>query len=174
MFTTMNRFLSLFLVSVLSVGLFQVASAQNTASQSVTINVAQITTLDVSGGGITFDFASSDATAGSGTASLTKSRSYSIFTNVPTNGNGGGVKITGSLGSGFASGITLKANLNAPSTGGSSQGLKSLSATDTDLVTTIGPTSEGSLSINYTAKITPSAAPNSGSTETVTYTVTAQ
>lgn len=170
----MNRLLSVFLVSVLSVGLLQFASAQNTATQDVTINVAQITTLDVSGGAVTFDFASSDATAGSGTASLTKTRSYSIFTNVPNGSSGNGVKISGSLGSAFSTGITLKANLNAPSAGGTSQGLQSLSTTDTDLVTAIGPTSESGINIGYTAEITPSAAPNSGSTETVTYTVTAQ
>lgn len=170
----MNRFLSVFLVSVLSVGLLQFASAQSTATQDVTINVAQITTLDVNGGGVTFDFSSSDATAGSGTASLTETRSYSLFTNVPNGSSGNGVKITGALGAAFASGITLKANLSAPSAGGSSQGAKTLSTTDTDLVTAIGPTAESSININYTAEITPSAAPNSGSTETVTYTVTAQ
>jgi hypothetical protein len=48
-----------------------------------------------------------------------------------------------------------------------------LTTTEADLVTSIGPTAAGNINLEYTAQITPEASPNSGSTETVTYTVTA-
>ena len=164
----MKRFLVVFAFFALSLGLFQVAPAQNTATQDVTINVSQITALAVNGGGVTFDFTSSNATAGSDKATITKSESYSLFTNVT-----GGVKITGTMNADFATGITLKANLNAPSAGGSSQGTHTLSTGDTELVSGIPPTSESGISIDYTAEITPQAAASSGTTQTVTYTLTA-
>jgi hypothetical protein len=166
----MKRLLVPLAFIALNVGLFQGAPAQTSATQDVTISVPKITALAMNGGSISFNFTSSDATAGSGTASLNKSDSYALFTNV----TGNGVKITGTLSSGFASGITLKANLASPAAGGSSEGPTALSTTATDLVTGISPTAESGLALDYTAEITPQAAPNSGTTETVTYTIIAQ
>lgn len=165
----MKRTLSVFLFATFCFGILQTAVGQ-TATQDVTINVPQIAVIGVSGGGLTFDFSNNDVTEGTATAALTETRSYALFTNI----TGAGVKVTGKLDGGYSSGIDLKVNLDAPSAGGTSAGTHSLTTTETNLVESIPPTAEGGININYTAEITPSAEPNSGSTQTVTYTVTAQ
>lgn len=165
----MNRLLLILLFLGLSFGITHAAAAQ--ATQDVTINVSQIEVLGANGGAVTFDFTNSDVTPGVSPATISKSRSYDLFTNI----TGAGVKITGQLGADYASGITLKANLSAPADGGSSQGAQPLSASSTvDLVTSIPPTVEQDVKIDYAAEITPDAEPSSGATRTVTYTITAQ
>lgn len=161
----MNRLFSVFLLATLSLGLLQTTSAQSTATQDVTITVNEITNFSVSGATVEFDFKSSNVSAVTSPASLTESRSYSLFTNASS------AKITAKLGSDFSTGITLKAGL-APPSGGSASPV-TLGTSATDLVTGISPTAGGGLNIDYTAEITPQAAPGTGTTETVTYTITA-
>jgi len=165
----MRRLLTFVIVTALAVAVVPTAVAQgsSTATQDVTINVPEISVIGVSGGGVTFDFTSSDVTAGNSTASQTQQESYALFTNASN------VKVTGQLGTEYSTGIKLFVNLSAPSSGGASQNQVELTTTEADLVTSIGPTAAGNINLEYTAEITPDASPNSGSTETVTYTVTA-
>jgi len=164
----MSRTLSALLFAALFVGLLQTSDAQ--ATQDVTITVPDITVIGVDGGALTFNFSESDVTPGTATASISKTRSYSLWTNVA----GGGVRITGKIDAAFNSGITLNVNLDAPSTGGTSQGSTQLSTSETALVSDVMPTAAQNVNINYVAQIDETAEPNSGTTQTVTYTVTAQ
>lgn len=164
----MRRLLTFVIVTALAGAVVPTAVAQgSSATQDVTINVPEISVIGVSGGGVTFDFTSSDVTAGNSTASQTQQESYALFTNASN------VKVTGQLGTEYSTGIKLFVNLSAPSSGGASQNQVELTTTEADLVTSIGPTAAGNINLEYTAEITPDASPNSGSTETVTYTVTA-
>jgi hypothetical protein len=163
----MRRLLTFVIVTALAVAVVPTAAAQSSATQDVTINVPEIAVIGVSGGGVTFDFTSSDVTAGNSAATQTQQESYALFTNASS------VKVTGQLGAEYSTGIKLFVNLSAPSSAGTSQNQVELTTTEADLVTSIGPTAAGNINLEYTAQITPEASPNTGSTETVTYTITA-
>jgi hypothetical protein len=69
-------------------------------------------------------------------------------------------------------GLTLTANLAAPSASGSSAGAQALSTTAVDLVTGITKLAEGGLSVGYSLTATAAAGVVSSTTRTVTYTIT--
>lgn len=165
----MKRVFPIFISVAFCIGFLHTAVGQ-TATQDVTITVPEIAVIGVDGGGVTFNFSNNDATAGNTPTSITKSRSYSLFTNI----DGSGVKVTGKLDGAYATGISLKVDFDAPSAGGSSPGTQLLSTTEVNLIESVPPTAEGNINLDYIAEITPDASPNSGTTQTVTYTVTAQ
>jgi hypothetical protein len=82
-----------------------------------------------------------------------------------------GAKITASIGSAMPSGVTLSANMAAPS-GGTSAGYQSLSTTAVDLVTGITKLNASGLSLSYKLDATSAAGTLSSTTRVVTYTIT--
>ena len=160
----MKNLLSILVLAFLCCGLATTAIAQS-ATQNVTIVVAAINEVSVSGN---LTLTINSATAGSNPDDATdNTTTYSITT------NGTNKKITGQLDLAYASGLSLKVNLTAP-TGGTSQGQKTLSTTAQDLVTGISGLAESAIQIAYTASATAAAASNgAGETKTVTFTITA-
>ena len=142
-------------------GFSSVASAQ-TANQTVTFQVDAINQIAFAGSpSLTIN----TATAGSAPTAATANVTWAVTTNQT------GAKITASIGSAMPAGLTLTANLAAP-TGGSSAGAQSLSTTAVDLVTGITKLAEGGLGVEYSLSATPAAGVVASTTRTVTYTIT--
>lgn len=138
-----------------------VAQAQ-TAAQNVTFQVNAINQISVTGSpSLTIN----TATAGSAPTAATASATWAVTTNQT------GAKITASINSNMPAGLTLSANLGAP-TGATSAGAAALSAISVDVVTGITKLAEGSLSIGYTLSATTAAGVVSSASRTVTYTIT--
>lgn len=137
------------------------ASAQ-TATQTVTFQVDAINQIAFTGSP---SLVINTAAAGSDPSTVSTTASWAVTTN-QTN-----AKITASIGSAMPAGVTLSANLTAP-TGGSSAGSLALSTTSVDLVTSITKVAQGSLSVGYSLAATAAAGVVSSTTRTVTYTIT--
>lgn len=137
------------------------ASAQ-TATQTVTFQVDAINQIAFTGSP---SLVINTAAAGSNPSTVSTTASWAVTTN-QTN-----AKITASIGSAMPAGVTLSANLTAP-TGGSSAGSLALSTTSVDLVTSITKVAQGSLSVGYSLAATAAAGVVSSTTRTVTYTIT--
>ena len=69
-------------------------------------------------------------------------------------------------------GLTLTANVAAPTAAGSSAGAQTLSTIAVDVVTGITKLAEGGLNVTYSLSATPAAGVVSSTTRTVTYTIT--
>jgi hypothetical protein len=138
------------------------AMAASSTTQVVTINVSNINEISVSAA-VTLTIAT--ATAGADPDSVTNNATtYSITT------NGSGKKIAGKIDSAMPTGLTLSANLAAP-TGGTSVGYVSLTATNQDLVTGITKV-KGTPGITLKLDATPAADPTvTAITRTITYTI---
>jgi hypothetical protein len=121
------------------------ARADNEATQDISISVSAVNEIEVTAGTVTITVNS--ATAGT-LPSGTGSSSYALTTNSVTS-----KKITAHLVSGLASGLTLTAQLAAPSTG-SSSGVVTLGTSDSDVVTSIEAVNQTGLSIGYVATAT--------------------
>lgn len=153
---------ALVLVSALSPFFARAAFAQ-TATQTVTFQVDAINQIAVSG---TPSLVINAAVAGSAPTTVTSTGStWSVTTNQT------GAKITASLSSAMPSGLTLSAQLGAPS-GATSAGLKSLGTTSVDLVTGISKLNATGLSLGYQLDATAAAGVVTSSTRVVTFTVT--
>jgi hypothetical protein len=136
------------------------ASAQVT--QVVTFQVNAINQIAFSGSP---SLLINTATAGSAPTSATANASWAVTSNQS------GAKITASINSAMPAGLTLSANLSAP-TGGTSAGSSALGTTAVDVVTGITKVAEGSLGVVYSLDATPAAGVQSSTTRTVTYTIT--
>ncbi|CAN5527383.1 hypothetical protein BH23BAC4_BH23BAC4_08190 [soil metagenome] len=157
------RILSVFSALMLGVVLLPSAVAQ-TASQNVTVVVQEITAISVTGSvSLTIN---SVGSAGDDPDEVSASSSYNLTT------NGADKKIVAELDSAFPTGITLAANMAAPSAGGSSVGAVNLSSSAQDLVTGITRLRGSAVPITYTASATVEAEPDPGISRTVTFTVT--
>ncbi|MBT8401414.1 MAG: hypothetical protein KJO98_13120 [Rhodothermia bacterium] len=148
-------FLAILGVAVLSAGTVQAQLAS--ASHNVTITVTSIDDISVSG--------DLTITINSITLSNTAAATYAVTT------NGTGRKITAALDAGYSAGLSLSANVAAPSGSGTSNGVVTLTTVPQDMVTGISSISETGLSIDYTATATPATAPVS-EVRQVTYTIT--
>ena len=137
------------------------AEAQ-TATQTVSYEVAAINQISVAGAP---SLVVNAATAGSQPGSASASGTYSITTNEA------GVAITAELSEAMPSGVTLTANLAAP-TVGSSAGAVELGTEPRTVVSGIGQTAESGLSIGYGLSATVAAGVVPAASVTVTYTVT--
>ena len=137
------------------------ASAQ-TATQTVTFQVDAINQIAFTGSP---SLVINTATAGSNPTSATAAASWAVTTNQT------GAKITASIASNMAAGLTLSVDLSAPAVG-TSAGAQSLSTTAVDLVTGITKLAQGSRGVTYSLAATPVADVVSSSTRTVTYTIT--
>ena len=149
------------------IGLLVVAAAASakaqTATQTVTFQVDAINQVAVSG---TPTLAISAAVAGGAPTSVTSTgNTWAVTTNQT------GAKITASIGSAMPTGVTLSANMAAPS-GGTSAGYLSLGTTAVDLVTGITKLNASGLSLSYKLDATSAAGVVSSTTRVVTYTIT--
>jgi hypothetical protein len=139
------------------------ASFAQTATQTVTFQVDAINQVAVSG---TPSLVINAAVAGGAPTSVTSSGStWSVTTNQT------GAKITASISSALPTGLTLSAQLGAPS-GATSAGMKTLGTSSVDLVTGISKLNATGLSLNYQLDATPAAGVVNSSTRVVTFTVT--
>lgn len=146
-------------LSLLALG----AAGAQTATQTVTFQVDAVNQIAVTGApSLTIN----TATAGSGLTSATSSgNTWAITTNQT------GAKITASIASAMPAGLTLSANLGAPS-GATSAGLKALGVTAVDMVTGITKLSASGLSLSYQLDANASAGVVASGTRVVTYTIT--
>ncbi|HEV7991515.1 MAG TPA: hypothetical protein VGP25_06790 [Gemmatimonadaceae bacterium] len=138
------------------------AGAQ-TATQTVTFQVNPINVIAFTGSP---SLTISTATPGSATASVTDATSNWAVTTNQT-----GAKITASIPSAMPAGLTLSANLTAP-TGGTSAGLKALGVVAVDVVTGVTKVAQGSLGVTYQLDATATAGVVASSSKVVTYTIT--
>ncbi len=162
----MHKHYASLLAAGLTLGLPGVATAGNTAQQTVTFEVTAIDEISVSGNPAALTINS--ATAGSApTAVQDTSTSYAIT----TNGGADARKITAAIDSDMPAGTTLQITLATP-TGGSSAGASSLSTTAADVVTAIDSVAESGLQITYDFAATAAAGVVASDTRTVTLTLT--
>jgi hypothetical protein len=139
------------------------SAAAQTATQTVTLQVDAINQIAVTG---TPTLAISAAVAGGAPTSATSTGSTWAVTTNQT-----GAKITASINSNMATGLTLSANLGAPA-GGTSAGLQALSTGAVDIVTGITKLNQTGLSISYQLDATSAAGVITSTTRVVTYTIT--
>lgn len=139
--------------------------AANIAAQTISFSIQAINEISVSGEpGLMII---SMGTAESGPSYVTDSSTiYNITTNESSK------KITGQITSGgnMPQGVTLEANLRAPSRG-NSQGYRSLSTAAADLVTAINREAEGGMVITYRLSATATAGLVDSDTRVVTLTL---
>jgi hypothetical protein len=140
----------------------QAASAQ-TANQIVTIQVDAINVIAFAGSP---SLVINTAVAGSAPSSATNATATWAVTTNQT-----GSKITASLSSAMPAGLTLSANLGAP-TGAASNGLTALGVGAVDLVTGITKLAQGTLGVTYQLDATVAAGVVASQSRTVTYTIT--
>ena len=150
-------------ITVLSLiaGATHVAMAQ-TATQTVTFAVNAVNRISVSGpASLTIN----SATAGSQPDdAISSGLTWAVTT------NGSNMKVTGSLASAMPAGVTLSADLAAPSSG-SSAGYVSLGTSAADLVTGMTKVAQSGMSLALKLSTTVSAGTVSSTTNTITYTV---
>lgn len=140
-----------------------VAAFAQTATQTVTFQVDAINQIAVSG---TPSLVINAASAGAAPTSVTSTGStWSVTTNQT------GAKITASIASAMPTGVTLSAQLGAPS-GATSAGLKNLGTTAVDLVTGISKLNATGLSLGYQLDATAAAGVVTSTTRVVTFTIT--
>ena len=151
------------LTTVVMLGGFATVLSAQTSTQTVTFQVDAINQIAFSGSP---SLVINTATAGSGPTAASAAATWAVTTNQT------GSKITASIGSNMPAGLSLTANLAAPSAGGSSAGAQTLSTTAVDLVTGITKLAESGLSVGYSLTATAAAGVVSSTTRTVTYTIT--
>jgi len=140
------------------------AQAQTTATQTVTFEVKAINQIAFAGSP---SLTITTAVAGSAPTSVTDATAtWAITTNQST------VKITASIPTAMPGGLTLSANLTAPTLNGSSAGMVALGTAATDMVTGIAKLAQGGLGITYKLDATAAAGVVTSSTRVVTYTIT--
>jgi hypothetical protein len=134
-----------------------------TAQQTVTFQVDAINQVAVSG---TPSLRITTAPAGNAPTSVTAAgATWAVTTNQS------GAKITASIASAMPTGLTLSANLGAPS-GASSAGTQALGTTAVDLVTGISKLNASGLALTYTLDATAAAGVVASATRVVTFTIT--
>jgi hypothetical protein len=148
----------------LAVVAFAAPAQAQTANQTVTFEVKPINQIAFVGAP---SLTITTAVAGSAPTSVTDATAtWAITTNQST------VKITASIPSAMPAGLTLSANLTAPTLNGTSAGLVALGTAATDMVTGIAKLAQGALGITYKLDATAAAGVVASSTRVVTYTIT--
>jgi hypothetical protein len=142
-----------------------IALASDTATQMVTYQVEAINELSVSGNPEALII--NAAVAGAAPTSVNNdATTYAITTNET------GRKITGAIGTAMPAGVTLTANLTAP-TGGSSTGAVTLTTVAQDLVTGISTLNESGKGITFDLSATSAAGVVASANTTLTLTIIA-
>jgi CheY-like chemotaxis protein len=159
-FKAMSRNITMSVLLVLAAA---ASAGAQTATQTVTFQVDAINQVAVAG---TPTLTISAAVAGGAPTSATSTgNTWAVTTNQS------GSKITASIGSAMPSGVTLSANMAAPS-GGTSAGYQELGTTAVDLVTGITKLNASGLALSYKLDATAAAGTMSSTTRVVTYTIT--
>ena len=149
--------------AALALVLFAIPAAQaQTATQTVTFAVNAINQIAFTGAP---SLTITTAVAGSAPTSVTDASSAWAVTTNQT-----GAKISASIPSNMPAGLTLSANLAAP-TGATSASFQSLSTVSVDLVTAITKLAQGSLTATYKLDATAAAGVVTSTTRLVTYTI---
>ena len=151
------------LTQIVMLGGFATVLSAQTSTQTVTFQVDAINQIGFAGSP---SLVINTATAVSGPTAATASATWAVTTNQT------GSKITASIGSNMPAGLTLTANLAAPTASGSSAGAQTLSTIAVDVVTGITKLAESGLSVDYSLTATAAAGVVSSTTRTVTYTIT--
>ena len=139
--------------------------AADSTTQSVTFEVTAINELSVSGNPGTLTV--STATAGSAPNAVSDATTtYAITTNESSR------KITAAIDTAMPAGVTLTAELAAP-TGGTSTGAVALGTTAVDSVTGITTLNEIAKTITYSLSATSAAGVVTSASKTVTFTIVA-
>ncbi len=134
-----------------------------TATQTVTFQVDAINQIAVTG---TPSLRITTAAAGNAPTTVTSTvGSWAVTTNQTA------AKVTASIASAMPTGLTLSAELGAP-TGATSTGPKALGTTGVDLVTGITKLNASGLSLTYSLDATAAAGVVSSTTRVVTFTIT--
>ena len=150
-------------VAALALVLFAIPAAQaQTATQTVTFAVNAINQIAFVGAP---SLTITTAVAGSAPTSVTDATSSWAVTTNQT-----GAKISANIPSNMPAGLTLSANLAAP-TGAASLSYQSLSTVAVDLVTGITKQAQGAMSVTYKLDATPAAGVVASATRVVTYTI---
>jgi hypothetical protein len=161
-----SRMRKLAMVFVAAFVVFGVAGhATAASSDNITVNyeVQAINELNVDDASVTLTI--STATAGQQPDSATASTTYDITTNETTK------KLTAALDTDMPAGLTLRANVTAP-TGGTGSGWTALSSTAADVVTAISKVAEPNLAWNFSLNATVSAGVVAAASKTCTLTLT--
>src|SRR3954470_4083362 len=139
----MNASPTLIMSGLLVIAAAASAAAQATGSttQTVTLEVQAINQVAVTG---TPSLTISAAVAGGAPTSVTSTgNTWAVTTNQSN------AKITAAIGTAMPAGVTLSANMGAPSGSGTSAGYLSLGTTAVDLVSAITKLNETGLSLSY-------------------------
>lgn len=140
---------------------FATEGAAQTATATATYEVQAINEVSVSGNPAALII----STAAQMTGVTDNTTTWSVTTNQT------GAKITGEIDTDMPTGVTLKANLTAPSVG-TSAGAVTLSAVAADLVTGMTEVQGTALGLAYSLSATTAAGVVPSATKTVTYTIT--
>jgi len=158
----MTRFKTLIALALITVAFSHNAVAQsNKASQQVSINVAEIAVIAVHG---TINMTINSATAGQAPDAASASATFDLTT------NGKDKKVSAELDQKMPTGLTLFAQMAAPSKA-KSAGKVELSNKSVDLLSKISNVRGSGLALNYEAVATVDAKPDNV-VRTVTYTIT--
>jgi hypothetical protein len=151
-----------FVLAALLAAASAASAGAQTATQTVSFQVDAINQISVAG---TPSLSITTATAGAAPTSVTSTgNTWAVTTNQT------GAKITASIATAMPTGLTLSAQLAAPS-GASSAGLKPLGTTAVDVVTGITKLNATGLSLSYQLDATAAAGVVAAGTRLVTYTI---
>jgi len=172
-----KRLLAFLAAGALVLGLAGMARAVDTATQVVTVTVAEIAVIDVTGGGITLAVVA-PAVGGDLPADVTDSTAYLQYTSNGTNGTSR--KVTAAIGVATPATYDLKLLAAAPTgtgTVGNAQAVITLTAVAQDIITGIKDCNTGTggtdgSNITYTVTCVTMPAVDAGTAHTVTYTLT--
>lgn|GEM_PF-1014237 len=162
----MKKLMGILVAVVFVAGITGVAMAADNDSHDVTITIAELNHIVVTGGNVSLTINSVDG-------SMNPQNDTDNSTGLLWITNSGTDKrITAQLDADYASGITLTVAASDGGTNGTSAGTVTLNSTSAQNVITGSQSEIGSSTLTYTASATAAAAPNSGETHTVTYTIT--
>jgi len=163
----MKKFVGIFVAMVFVMGMAGIATAADHDSHTVTITIADLNHILVTGGNVSLTINDVDGSMNP-LDDTDNSTGLLWITN-----SGTAKRITAQLDADYASGIILKVAASDGSTVGTSAGTITLSSSSAQSVITGSQSEIGSSTLTYTASATASAAPNgAGETHTVTYTIT--
>jgi hypothetical protein len=149
------------MLALAAIALAGVAPAARAQDQTVSIEVQAVSQLSFTGSP---SLVISTATAGSAPTSATANATYAITTNETNR------KITAQLDQDAPTGVTLSANLAAPS-GATSAGATPLSSSAQDVVTAVSTVNASGLNLTYTLAASTAAGVVAPTSRTVTYTI---
>jgi hypothetical protein len=138
--------------------------ADATDEQTVNFSIANISEIEVATGPIELSIVA--PTSGAAPSAATANSTYDITTNAST----GGKKITAAISEDMPANVTLSVNVSAPTASGTSQGVRTLSSTATDVVLGLQGAAQTGVQIGYSLSATVSAPAQTGS-RVVTYTI---